>query len=88
VITLAGRGADLAATLGASAVNAGVAIGSLVGGAVLSSHGAAGPTVVALILSVLAIPAVWAAGLLRPAVVVTDAQPEELAVGLESQGGS
>jgi DHA1 family inner membrane transport protein len=36
VITLAGAGGDLAATLGASAVNAGIAAGSLIGGAVLA----------------------------------------------------
>jgi DHA1 family inner membrane transport protein len=88
VITLAGRGADLAATLGASAVNAGIAIGSLVGGAALSSHGAAAPTVLALVLSALAIPAVWAAGLMRPGATVTETQPEEQALRLESQGGS
>ena len=64
IITLAGPGSDLAATLGASAVNAGIAIGSLLGGAVLATHGATAPVVVALTLSALAVPATWAIGLI------------------------
>ncbi|HTW06475.1 MAG TPA: MFS transporter [Acidimicrobiales bacterium] len=59
VITLAGNGADLAATLGASAVNGGIAIGSLLGGAVLAHHGPSSPIVVALVLSAVAVPATW-----------------------------
>ncbi|PPK65434.1 DHA1 family inner membrane transport protein [Actinokineospora auranticolor] len=39
VITLAGEGADLAATLGASAVNAGIAIGAVLGGSVVTNAG-------------------------------------------------
>ena len=42
VLNLAGAGADLAATHGASAVNGGIAAGSLVGATVLS-HGGPGP---------------------------------------------
>jgi MFS transporter, DHA1 family, inner membrane transport protein len=67
VITLAAHGADLAATLGASSINAGIALGSLTGGAVLAHHGATAPTVVALIVSAAAVPAVWATGFFRPA---------------------
>jgi MFS transporter, DHA1 family, inner membrane transport protein len=66
VITLAGRGADLAATLGASAVNAGIAIGSLVGGAVIARYSASAPFVVAIVVSAAAAPAVWASRFLEP----------------------
>jgi MFS transporter, DHA1 family, inner membrane transport protein len=66
VITLAGRGADLAATLGASAVNAGIAIGSLVGGAVIARHSASAPFAVAIVVSAVAAPAVWASRFLGP----------------------
>lgn len=44
VINLAGTGGDLASTLGASAVNAGIAAGSLIGGFVLARHGASAPS--------------------------------------------
>ena len=60
VITLAGTGGDLAATLGASAVNGGIAAGSLLGGAVLASHGARDTVFAAAILCTLVLPATWA----------------------------
>jgi len=66
VITLAGLGADLAAALGASAVNARIAVGSLVGGAVIVRHSASSPFLVAIVVSAAAVPAVWAARFLRP----------------------
>jgi len=65
VITLAGPGADLAATLGASAVNAGIAVGALVGGAVLAASGAHAVVLTALIICAVALPATWAVGLLK-----------------------
>jgi DHA1 family inner membrane transport protein len=88
VITLAGHGADLAATLGASAINAGIAIGSLAGGAVLADHGPSAPTVLALIVSAIAVPAVWATRFLHPPGLATDPQSGALAVLLESEGDS
>jgi DHA1 family inner membrane transport protein len=66
VINLAGTGGDLASTLGASAVNAGIAAGSLIGGLVLARHGAAAPLVVAVILCALAIPVTWATRFFTP----------------------
>jgi DHA1 family inner membrane transport protein len=66
VITLAGAGGDLASTLGASAVNAGIAAGSLIGGAVLASQGAGATVVAATVLCALAIPATWATRFLTP----------------------
>jgi DHA1 family inner membrane transport protein len=66
VITLAGPGGDLAATLGASAVNAGIAAGSLIGGAVLASQGARDTVLAAAILCAIALPATWATRFLIP----------------------
>lgn len=71
VITLAGPGGDLAATLGASAVNAGIAVGALVGGAVLAANGSHAVVLTALIVTAVALPATWAIGLLK----VPDAAP-------------
>lgn len=67
VITLAGTGGDLAATLGASAVNAGIAAGSLIGGVALARHGASAPLLVATTMCALAIPATWGTRFLTPA---------------------
>jgi DHA1 family inner membrane transport protein len=70
VISLAGEGADLAATLGVSAVNAGIAAGSLLGGAVIAGSGVHSVVLAALLVCALALPANWATGLLvlpRPA---------------------
>ncbi|MEU3252059.1 MFS transporter [Streptomyces sp. NPDC006997] len=66
VITLAGPGGDLAATLGASAVNAGIAGGAALGGWSVETHGADSVVVVALIIILAALPATWAAQRLRP----------------------
>jgi hypothetical protein len=41
-------------------------LGSLVGGAVIARHSASGPFLVAIVVSAAALPAVWAAGFLRP----------------------
>ncbi|MDG4861820.1 MFS transporter, partial [Streptomyces sp. T-3] len=60
VISLAGEGGDLAATLGASAVNAGIASGAAVGGWALAEYGVGDVPLVALIAVVIALPAVWA----------------------------
>jgi DHA1 family inner membrane transport protein len=60
VITLAGRGGDLAATLSASVINVGIAAGSLVGGFVLARDGAAAVALAAMGVCALALPATWA----------------------------
>ncbi|MGN5376589.1 MFS transporter [Streptomyces lasalocidi] len=65
VISLAGEGADLAATLGASAANVGVASGAAVGGWALASFGMADVPLTALVFAVLALPAVWATRFLK-----------------------
>ncbi|MGH2446371.1 MAG: MFS transporter [Thermoleophilaceae bacterium] len=66
VITLAGSGGDVAATLGVSAINAGIASGSLIGGAVIASQGADGPVLGAVIACSLALPFTWASRFLSP----------------------
>ncbi|MFK0261115.1 MFS transporter [Streptomyces angustmyceticus] len=65
VISLAGEGADLAATLGASAANVGVAAGAAVGGWALATFGIDDVPLTALIFAVLALPAVWATRFLK-----------------------
>lgn len=71
VVTLAGPGGDLAATLPASAVTGGIAVGAIVGGAVLSS-GASAPIVLGLIVCATALPATWATGRLAPPTTRSD----------------
>jgi DHA1 family inner membrane transport protein len=66
IVSLSGPGADLAATLPASAINAGIAIGSLVGGWALAAHGASAPVIAGIVVSAFAVPVSWATGLLRP----------------------
>jgi len=61
VITLAGCGRDLAATLSASAVNGGIAMGSLIGGWMLQHQGVNGGVLIAISLSLLAFPLTWSA---------------------------
>lgn len=69
VIGLAGPGGNLAATLPASAINAGIAIGALVGGWAVAEYGPSAPVIAGVVVSVVALPATWATGRLRaPAV--------------------
>ncbi|MZD04645.1 MFS transporter, partial [Streptomyces sp. SID5785] len=65
VISLAGQGADLAATLGASAANVGVASGAAIGGWALASFGIEEVPLTALVFAVIALPAVWATRFLK-----------------------
>jgi DHA1 family inner membrane transport protein len=74
VISLARCGADLAATLSASAVNLGIAIGSLTGGWALTSYGLDSVVLLGLVLCALALPATIASrklGADHPAVACT-----------------
>jgi DHA1 family inner membrane transport protein len=57
VVGLAGSGADLAATLSASAINAGIAAGSLIGGWVLARYGADSVVLLAAALCAVVLPA-------------------------------
>lgn len=72
VAALAGPGGNLAASLPASALNAGIAIGALVGGWTVTGSGLNAITVVGMVLCAIAVPAAWATGLLTPPSETTD----------------
>lgn len=61
-ISLAGSGGDLAAALGASAVNAGIAAGAVIGGWALDAFGPAGIVLAAVVICTVALPVNWVAG--------------------------
>jgi DHA1 family inner membrane transport protein len=65
VINLAGRGGDIAASLGASAANAGIATGALVGGQVVAGRGVHEVALVGAGILALALPATVASRSLR-----------------------
>jgi MFS transporter, DHA1 family, inner membrane transport protein len=79
VISLAGGGGDLAASLGASAANAGIATGALVGGQVVAGPGVRAVALTAAVILLLALPATVAARSLRPT-DGAEAQPSLAAV--------
>jgi MFS transporter, DHA1 family, inner membrane transport protein len=66
VLELAGPGRDLAATLPASALNFGIALGALAGGWTLDAYGAGAPVITGLVVCAVALPAAWATASLRP----------------------
>jgi MFS transporter, DHA1 family, inner membrane transport protein len=61
VISLAGVGGNLAATLSASAANAGIATGAIIGGWVVANHGVNPLVPVGLVICAIALPAAWGA---------------------------
>jgi len=65
VVSLAGPGRDLAATLPASAVNAGIAAGALVGGWAVAYQGVAGAVITGLAVCAIVLPATWATQFLK-----------------------
>jgi DHA1 family inner membrane transport protein len=81
VVSLAGPGRDLASTLPASAVTAGIAVGALVGGWAVAGNGGIGPMVTGLIFCAVAVPLSWATSFLRPPAT---ASPESTPVGVRS----
>ena len=66
VIALAGEGGDLAASLGASAANAGIAVGALVGGQIVADVGIREVALVGALILLLSLPVTIAARALRP----------------------
>lgn len=66
VIGLAGPGGQLAQSLPPSAINVGIALGSLAGGAALHQYDATAPMITGLAIGLLALPLAWGTGFLRP----------------------
>ena len=67
VVTLAGPGAPLASSLPASAVNAGIAVGSLAGGAAITASGVTAAVTTGAVIAGVAVAAAWATSAIRPA---------------------
>lgn len=65
VIRLAGPGGDLAASLPASAANAGIAVGSVLGGWALADHGAGAAVIAGVLVCAVALPCTWLTASLR-----------------------
>jgi DHA1 family inner membrane transport protein len=66
VVRLAGPGAPLASSLPASAVNLGIAGGSIAGGAAIGVGGVSSAVIVAIPIAVVAVTAAWKSSALRP----------------------
>jgi MFS transporter, DHA1 family, inner membrane transport protein len=80
VVGLAGSGGDLAATLSASAVNLGIALGAFLGGRVAAGPGLHAVALTATIIVAVALPATWATRRLRLAhTPVEPVKPEPVA---------
>jgi DHA1 family inner membrane transport protein len=76
VIGLAGEGGDLAATLGASAVNAGIAAGAVLGGVFVDNYGVESVLLAAMVMCLVGLPLTIASGRLR---LPTPAEPADSA---------
>ncbi|HTE60228.1 MAG TPA: MFS transporter [Solirubrobacteraceae bacterium] len=66
VVSLAGPGAPLAASLPASAVNAGIAGGSFAGGVAITGGGVPAAVLTGAVVAAVAVVAAWATSLLKP----------------------
>jgi DHA1 family inner membrane transport protein len=66
VVSLARAGRNLAATLPASAFNAGIAVGAFAGGRAVAGHSLSSVFLVALAICIVALVAAWATRLLKP----------------------
>lgn len=78
VTTLAGPGAPLAASLPASAVNAGIAIGASAGGMTIEAAGVPVVAVTGAAIAAVAVIAAWSARSLKPPVVTSGREPESV----------
>jgi DHA1 family inner membrane transport protein len=87
VVSLAGPAAAVAATLPASAINLGIALGSLLGGWSLSAHGPSAPMGVAVLLCAVALLAAVATGKLQPAPAQEQMTQEASEAGLYADNG-
>jgi MFS transporter, DHA1 family, inner membrane transport protein len=75
VMSLAGPGAALAASLPASAANAGDAVGALLGGAAIGQAGLAAAALAGAVVAATAVAVAIATGRLRPAVPAAEVTP-------------
>jgi DHA1 family inner membrane transport protein len=66
IVSLAGSGRDLAATLPASVINAGIAVGALAGGWTVARYPASGVVLVGMAICLVALPVAWATRHLTP----------------------
>lgn len=66
IVSLAGPGRDLAATMPASLINAGIAVGALAGGWAVASYPASSVVLVGLVICLIALPLAWATSFLKP----------------------
>ncbi|SPT59980.1 MFS transporter [Actinomadura madurae] len=82
VVSLAGPGGALASALPASAANVGIACGSLAGGLAIGAFAAPSVVLTGLAITVLTIPAAWAASLLKPPAAD---EPEPVKVSSEQE---
>jgi len=75
VVNLAGPGAPLASSLPASAVNAGIAFGSLAGGLAIDGGGVPVAVVMGIVIAVAAVAAAWATSFLKAPVAASVPEP-------------
>ena len=66
VVSLAGAGGPLAASLPASAVNVGIALGSVAGGVAIDASGLQAAVLTGAAIAAAAVGAAWLTGALRP----------------------
>ncbi|WP_051580181.1 MFS transporter [Pseudonocardia acaciae] len=69
VVALAGPGGELAQSLPASAINLGIAFGSLAGGVAVGAFTASAAVLTGLVIAIVAVPVAWATGRLEPPTV-------------------
>jgi DHA1 family inner membrane transport protein len=74
IVSLAGRGRDFAATLPASAVTLGIAVGAILGGWAVANHGPSGAVAAGLVICAVALPAVVATSWLKAPSYTEDEQ--------------
>jgi MFS transporter, DHA1 family, inner membrane transport protein len=88
VVSLAGPGAPLAASLPASAVNAGIAGGAFAGGMAIELGGVAASVLTGAVVAAISIVVAWATGFLKPAAVAAAPEPaatHELQASIEKE---
>lgn len=80
IVLLAGPGRDLAATLPASAINAGIAVGALAGGWAVATYATSSVVLIGLAICIIALPVAWLTSFLDPPVesaIVSALETEE-----------